>query len=113
MSITSSYELSDIYPINQVVGTETFSTFKPSDMRFEKIGYGSEYVYVVYSKAMRLEAILKSKDNWPLKVGKTNNLQRRIVQLSESERVFPTVYFAFMFARCFGGLVYACLTRWH
>jgi hypothetical protein len=33
---------------------------------------------------MRLEAILKSKDNWPLKVGKTNNLQRRIVQLSES-----------------------------
>lgn len=53
-------------------------------MRFEKIGYGSEYVYVVYSKAMRLEAILKCKDNWPLKVGKTNNLQRRIVQLSES-----------------------------
>jgi hypothetical protein len=84
ISITPSYELSDINPINQVVSTETFSKFKPSDMRFEKIGYGSEYVYVVYSKAMRLEAILKSKDNWPLKVGKTNNLQRRIVQLSES-----------------------------
>ena len=84
ISIISNRELSEIYPINQVVGTETFSGFKPSDMRFEKIGYGSEYVYVVYSKAMRLEAILKSKDNWPLKVGKTNNLQRRIVQLSES-----------------------------
>ena len=84
ISITSNLELPEFYPINQVVGTETFSKFKPSEMKFEKIGYGSEYVYVVYSKAMRLEAILKSKENWPLKVGKTNNLQRRIVQLSES-----------------------------
>ena len=84
ISLTSNHELSEIYPINQVIITETFSKLKPSDMKFEKIGYGSEYVYVVYSKVMRLEAILKSKGNWPLKVGKTNNLQRRIVQLSES-----------------------------
>ena len=81
---SSNCELSENYSINQIVGTESFTRFKPSEMRFEKIGYGSEYVYVVYSKTMRLEAILKSKELWPLKVGKTNNLQRRIVQLSES-----------------------------
>jgi hypothetical protein len=33
---------------------------------------------------MRIEAVLRNRDVWPLKVGKTNNLERRLKQLSES-----------------------------
>lgn len=53
-------------------------------MKFPTMGFGSEIVYVIYSTAMRIEAILNKRDVWPLKVGKTNNLQRRLKQLSES-----------------------------
>lgn len=81
---TLNLEPPAIHPAKQIIGTESFSSVTASDMQFEKIGYGLDYVYVVYSKAMRLEAILKGKETWPLKVGKTNNLKRRIVQLSES-----------------------------
>jgi len=63
---------------------ESFTGVKSADLRFEKIGYGSEYVYVVYSKFMRFESILTNKSFWPLKVGKTNNLKKRVKQLSES-----------------------------
>lgn len=81
---TSNLKPSEFHPAVQIIGTESFSSVTSSDMKFEKIGYGLDFVYVVYSKAMRLEAILKSKEIWPLKVGKTNNLQKRIAQLSES-----------------------------
>lgn len=33
---------------------------------------------------MRIEAIVKGWDVWPLKIGRTNNLHRRLKQLSES-----------------------------
>lgn len=84
VSRTLNLESSKIGSAPQIIGTESFSSVTASNMKFEKIGYGSDYVYIVYSKAMRLEAILKGEEIWPLKVGKTNNLKRRIVQLSES-----------------------------
>jgi hypothetical protein len=47
-------------------------------------GVGDEYVYVVYHSESRIESVLRNRDNWLLKVGRTNNLQRRVAQLSES-----------------------------
>lgn len=47
-------------------------------------GVGNEYVYVVYQSESRIESVLRNRENWLLKVGRTNNLQRRVAQLSES-----------------------------
>jgi hypothetical protein len=47
-------------------------------------GTGNEYVYVIYQSEARIESVLRNRTNWPLKVGRTNNLQRRVAQLSES-----------------------------
>ena len=47
-------------------------------------GSGNEYVYVVYQSEARIESVLRNRQNWLLKVGRTNNLQRRVAQLSES-----------------------------
>lgn len=77
-----------------VIGLDTFSRFAPSDMKFEKLGYGSQFVYVMYSKAARYEAILKGSEIWPLKVGKTNNLITRCIKLSESGPNLLTIAFA-------------------
>ena len=47
-------------------------------------GIGNEYVYAVYHSEARIESVLRNRENWLLKVGRTNNLQRRVAQLSES-----------------------------
>jgi hypothetical protein len=47
-------------------------------------GVGDEYVYAVYHSESRIESVLRNRENWLLKVGRTNNLQRRVAQLSES-----------------------------
>jgi len=47
-------------------------------------GSGTEYVYVVYQSESRIESVLRNRQNWLLKVGRTNSLQRRVAQLSES-----------------------------
>lgn len=47
-------------------------------------GVGNEYVYAVYHTESRIESVLRNRKNWLLKVGRTNNLQRRVAQLSES-----------------------------
>ena len=41
-------------------------------------------MYVVYSTELRIESIINGRRHFPLKVGKTNNIVRRISQLSES-----------------------------
>ncbi len=62
----------------------TLRNFSKSEKSINVKGVGSEYVYVVYQSEARIESILRNRKNWPLKVGRTNNLQRRVAQLSES-----------------------------
>ena len=56
----------------------------PKDLYFKQYGIGSDYVYVVYSTDLRIESIINRRKHFPLKVGKTNNIVRRIAQLSEA-----------------------------
>ena len=72
---------------------ENFSSFMPrlnlrtlknSEITFNVKGVGDEFVYVVYQSESRIESILRNRENWALKVGRTNNLERRVAQLSES-----------------------------
>ena len=56
----------------------------PKDLYFNQYGVGSDYVYVVYSTDLRIESIVNRRKHFPLKVGKTNNIIRRISQLSEA-----------------------------
>lgn len=56
----------------------------PKDLYLSSFGVGSEYVYVIYSTDVRIEAIINKIEFFPLKVGKTKNIQRRVEQLSES-----------------------------
>jgi len=56
----------------------------PKDLYFKQYGVGSDFVYVVYSTDLRIESIINGRKHFPLKVGKTNNIVRRIAQLSEA-----------------------------
>ena len=56
----------------------------PKDLYFNQLGVGSDYVYVVYSADLRIESIVNRRKHFPLKVGRTNNIARRISQLSEA-----------------------------
>ena len=56
----------------------------PKDLYFNQKGVGAGYVYVVYSTDLRIESIVNRRKHFPLKVGRTNNIVRRISQLSES-----------------------------
>ena len=56
----------------------------PKDLYIRQYGVGSDYVYVVYSTDLRIESIVNRRKHFPLKVGKTTNIVRRIAQLSEA-----------------------------
>jgi len=56
----------------------------PKDLYFKQYGAGLEYVYVVYSTDLRIESIINRRKHFPLKVGKSNNIVRRLAQLSEA-----------------------------
>jgi hypothetical protein len=56
----------------------------PKNMYFNQYGFGSDYVYVVYSTDHRMESIVNRFEHFPIKVGRTNNIGRRISQLSEA-----------------------------
>ena len=56
----------------------------PKDLYIKQYGVGTDFVYVVYSTELRIESIINGRRHFPLKVGKTNNIVRRISQLSES-----------------------------
>ena len=75
---------SDTFKPSSIIGIEEISKFSTQKLRYTEIGFGTDYVYVFYPKAMRIEAIVKSWNVWPMKVGRTNNLGRRLKQLSES-----------------------------
>jgi hypothetical protein len=56
----------------------------PKEIFLNRFGIGNEFVYVIYSSDARIESILNNFKAYPVKVGKTNCIQRRIDQLSES-----------------------------
>ena len=56
----------------------------PKEIFLNRFGIGNEYVYVIYSSDARIESILNNLKAFPMKVGKTNCIERRIEQLSES-----------------------------
>lgn len=56
----------------------------PKDLYFKQYGVGQNFVYVIYSTDLRIESIINRREHFPLKVGKTNNIIRRVAQLSEA-----------------------------
>jgi hypothetical protein len=72
---TSSEKTLPKLTLRNVVNTEELLNIK---------GVGTEYVYVVYHSESRIESILRNRQNWLVKVGRTNNLQKRVAQLSQS-----------------------------
>lgn len=56
----------------------------PKEIFLNRFGMGNEYVYVIYSSDARIESVLNNLKAYPVKVGKTNCIERRIEQLSES-----------------------------
>jgi hypothetical protein len=56
----------------------------PNDIHLNSFGVGKEFVYIIYSTDVRIEAILNKFETFPLKIGKTKNIKRRVEQLSES-----------------------------
>lgn len=67
----------------------------PKDLYLNQYGIGSDYVYVVYSSDLRIESIVNRRKHFPLKVGRTNNIARRISQLSEAGPSALTIGTAF------------------
>ncbi len=57
---------------------------KPADLKYESFGYGEEFVYAIYAPSNRFDAAVKKYDYFPIKIGRTRNLDRRIKSLSES-----------------------------
>jgi hypothetical protein len=58
--------------------------FEPRNTIYTSYGAGSEFVYVMYETESRINAILKDRASWLLKVGRTNNVDRRISEISQS-----------------------------
>lgn len=69
-------------PVGKKIGYPI--SINPKEMWLNRYGIGKEYVYVIYSSDVRIEAVLNGFDLFPLKVGKTKNIIRRVEQLSES-----------------------------
>ena len=53
-------------------------------MWLNRFGIGNEYVYVIYSSDVRMESVINNFESFPIKVGKTKNITRRVEQLSQS-----------------------------
>jgi hypothetical protein len=58
--------------------------YNPETYKFLPIGIGDEFVYSLFSPRQKIDAIINRKENYPIKVGKTNNIVRRIKELSVS-----------------------------
>ena len=59
-----------------------FTEIDSAKVKFKEIGFGQEYVYALYLPAMRYNAALSDWKLYPIKVGRTKNLQNRISALS-------------------------------
>ena len=58
--------------------------YNPETYKYLPIGIGDEFVYSLFSPRQKIDAIINRKRNYPIKVGKTNNIVRRIKELSVS-----------------------------
>ena len=58
--------------------------FEPKKTLYPSHGSGHEFVYVMYETESRIEAILRDRSNWLMKVGRTNNVERRVTEISQS-----------------------------
>jgi len=61
-----------------------YINYDPKLYRYLTIGKGHEFVYCLYVPKQKIEAVLNSKKSYPIKIGKTNNIYRRIKELSVS-----------------------------
>ena len=59
-----------------------FAEIDSARVKFKEIGFGQEYVYALYLPAMRYNAALSDWKLYPVKIGRTKNLQNRISALS-------------------------------
>ena len=58
--------------------------FEPKNTLYSTLGSGQEFVYVMYETESRIDAILRDRSNWLMKVGRTNNVERRVSEISQS-----------------------------
>jgi len=58
--------------------------FEPKNTLYPYYGSGNEFVYVMYETESRIAAILRDRNNWLLKVGRTNDIKRRVAEISQS-----------------------------
>lgn len=58
--------------------------FEPKNTFYQYYGSGKEFVYIMYETESRVEAILRDRDSWLLKVGRTNDIKRRVAEISQS-----------------------------
>lgn len=65
-------------------GSIYLESISPKKMYFRQLGIGTEYVYAIYPSDLRIDSIINGRKHFPLKVGKTNNIARRVAQLSEA-----------------------------
>ena len=61
-----------------------YINYDPKLYKYLTIGEGHEFVYCLFVPKQKIEAILNNKKSYPIKIGKTNNIQRRIKELSVS-----------------------------
>ncbi len=59
-----------------------FTEIDLAKVKFKEMGFGQEYVYALYLPAMRYNAALSDWKLYPIKIGRTKNLQNRISALS-------------------------------
>lgn len=57
---------------------------KPADLKYESLGSGKECVYAIYSPSNRFDAAVGKYGYFPIKIGRTRNLNSRIKSLSAS-----------------------------
>lgn len=71
------FELNEKHISNQL-------TFDSKKYKCKVIGKGEQYVYGLYIPGQKIEAIINNYELYPMKVGKTNRIDRRIKELSIS-----------------------------
>ena len=65
-------------PISEIL------TFNPEQYKCKIIGKGDQFVYGLYIPGQKIESIINNYSLYPMKVGKTNRIERRIKELSIS-----------------------------
>lgn len=80
--LNSNVRWKNVFSENELHLTADYSLVELDRLKFQTLGVGREYVYGFYLPIYRHEAAIKGKPKFPIKVGRTNNIQRRIASLS-------------------------------